>query len=292
MISGLNNLSVAAAIRSAATARATMDTMSRQIATGQRVSSVKDDGAAWTRANVLRGTADVNRVAAEWASRANMLNEAGMAGQELILEKLQRMRDLAVSAIGVANGPSNRTPYQVEYAGLLADLNTTFSVNSIDGANTAWFGTTPSSETYSAAWIARDPSGTGDFIDDAGMSLAHGSTIISTSNLATDSAASLTALVTNLNTMIQNSYRVSANSSAAFAATSRMQERAGDRADRAELAAATLTEADLGRASSSLRQAETRQQLAVQTVRTAISAYGNLASGLLGNVQRTQRAIA
>jgi flagellin-like hook-associated protein FlgL len=63
-------------------------------------------------------------------------------------------------------------------------------------------------------------------------------------------------------------------------------------ADRLEAAAETLTEADLGKASTALRQAETRQQLALSTVRQALNAYGAYAGGLLGNVQRTQRAIA
>jgi flagellin-like hook-associated protein FlgL len=63
MITGLGipSSGIASAVRTAGKARATMDTMARQIATGQRVSSVKDDGAAWARANAARGEATTSR---------------------------------------------------------------------------------------------------------------------------------------------------------------------------------------------------------------------------------------
>jgi hypothetical protein len=61
--------------------------------------------------------------------------------------------------------------------------------------------------------------------------------------------------------------------------------------DRNDRAAASLTDADLGKASAARAQSETRQQLALQTVRQALDAYGAFAGGLLGNVQRTQRGI-
>jgi flagellin-like hook-associated protein FlgL len=61
--------------------------------------------------------------------------------------------------------------------------------------------------------------------------------------------------------------------------------------DTLEQQASALTDADLGRASATRTQAETRQQLALATVRQALDAYGAYAGGLLANVQRTQRGL-
>jgi flagellin-like hook-associated protein FlgL len=71
----------------------------------------------------------------------------------------------------------------------------------------------------------------------------------------------------------------------------RIIDRAEKKADRLTLAAETLTEADLGKVSAARAQADTRQQLALQTIQQALTAYGNYAGGLLGNVQRTQRGV-
>ena len=291
MISGLNASGIATAIRSAGQARATMDTMARQIATGQRVASVTDDGASWVRAQALRSTAVINRDAADWAGRANAINQAGIAGQEDIIARLDRMKQLAISASGAALGTSNRSALQVEYAALLEDLNKTRSINTVDGNPASWWETNPNAVTFSAAWVARDPTGTGEFLEDTSSSLGQPSTLIATANLATDSAATLSTLVARLDQALDSSRRVSAQGAAAMAATSRMQERARSRADRADAAAGALTDADLARASAARATAEANQQLALGTLRQAISAYGSYASGLLGNAQRTQRGI-
>lgn len=60
MTSDLSSSGIASSIRTASQARATMETMGRQIATGQRVSSVKDDGAARARAVQLRVQKDLH----------------------------------------------------------------------------------------------------------------------------------------------------------------------------------------------------------------------------------------
>lgn len=58
-----------------------------------------------------------------------------------------------------------------------------------------------------------------------------------------------------------------------------------------DTALGSLTDADMGKASTARSNAETRQQLALSTIQQAISAYGNYAGGLLGNVQQTQRGL-
>ena len=71
----------------------------------------------------------------------------------------------------------------------------------------------------------------------------------------------------------------------------RMRDRIQRDSDRLDTALGSLGDADLGKASAARATAETRQQLAISSVRQAISAYGSYASGLLGNTQRTQRGI-
>jgi flagellin-like hook-associated protein FlgL len=295
MIPGLNSSSVASAIRTSAKARLTMDTMSRQIATGQRVSSVKDDGAAWSRANAARGNAaaretladnqDFMRAGVRWAAEVNHRIDAAARASQLA----------ALATVGGASA-STVAALQAEYTEVRNGFNTnTYGQAGTDlvltradgtGAWVPFSGGTMAMATLS--WV--------DGLDGAARqwtpsTLQNSGTNQSVTNSI--STAGLAAAAKAVWDTVANDFRVVAAELGSLEGrlenTSRTHRNMAER----ELAlAASMTDADMGKASSSLRQAETRQQLAVQTVRTAISAYGNLASGLLGNVQRTQRAIA
>jgi flagellin-like hook-associated protein FlgL len=110
-------------------------------------------------------------------------------------------------------------------------------------------------------------------------------------NLATASQADMTAFMGQLEFERGNLARRQSVNGHSMAGLDQVSARNDATINRLDTAIGALSDADLGQASAARAQAETRQQLAIGTVRQAISAYEGFASGLLGNVQRTQRGV-
>ena len=305
MISGLNASGIASAIRTAGRARETMDTMARQIATGQRVASVKDDGAAWARAAQLRSDQ------VTWSGRRDVLTlvktdmeayQAAVTQQQMITGKLQ---ELVLAARAHEAGSRARINLQAEWAAWVqaasdvrgnafAFQNATFVT---DGWNSGIELSAADSFLSGSGRFLVDPTFDTNFI--TGANPAQGRPIApSTVNLAAASTANLDDTRTSLTTILGNGPTVTTflhlrNQEGArdIARAERMIAQASRFEDTLQFAIGSLTDADLGRASAARAQAETRQQLALSTVRQAISTYASFAGGLLGNVQRTQRGV-
>lgn len=305
MISGLSTSGIASAIRTAGQARATMDTMARQIATGQRVASVKDDGAAWARAAQMRSDQ------VTWSGRRDVLTlvktdmeayQAAVTQQQMITGKLQ---ELVLAARGHEAGSRARIALQAEWTDWIR------AASDVRGNAFAFETATFVTEGWNSGieLSAADSflSGGGRFMVDptfdtnflTGSQPAAGRPVApSTVNLATASTALLDDTQTTLNTILGTGPTVTTflhlrNQEGArdIARAERMLAHAGRFEDRLQAAIGTLTDADLGKAAAARATAETRQQLALGAVRQAISAYGSYSSGLLGNAQRTQRGV-
>jgi hypothetical protein len=127
--------SLALAQRTATKARATMDTMSRQIATGQKVASVKDDGATWTRAAALKSDVVRHQTVADWGKRAQAVQEVSFAAAQAFGQQLERGRELVIAAIGAQQSGSSRKEIQAEHAAVAAGMNTLAPNSTVDGLN-------------------------------------------------------------------------------------------------------------------------------------------------------------
>lgn len=297
MIGGLSS-SLSLAQRTATKARATMDTMSRQIATGQRVSSVKDDGAAWSRANVARVESKTSEV------RAGMLDKvAGQVGiirlmAEEVQEGFNQLDSILTSALQFQPGSTQRGALAQEFNAIARNL---VSLNA-----QAW-----EASGYNGTWVNNGTSPEGHWYMD-GFAPGTGMDGHKVRDGSWNAFLNGWVAAQDLNTMTVaqvQSFKVTLAGeesptpglawfyayAPAVASDERGLERAAltqsRRADQFAAIAGSLTDADLGKASSALRQSETRQQLALDTISRAISAYGNFAGGLLGNVQRTQRGV-
>jgi flagellin-like hook-associated protein FlgL len=287
--------SLSLAQRTASTARATMDTMARQIATGQRVSSVKDDGAAWTRAAAMRAdqvTWDVRGMA---LSRLQAAMEVTSEANELTRAAHERLAELVLAARSSTAGSPTRQRIQAEW-NQTTEWTRTLSANPVIDNGTGYvsplgfqpltgdsfFGPTYFAAHFNlAAW-------------DTWMTLANpvalrGFAVDNASDAQLDQAAQTIEL--NLRQSSQRADHWSLSIGADMALAEKLQTTITSNRNRLDGFVAALTDADLGKASTAHADAETRQQLALSTVRTAISAYGNFAGGLLGNVQRTQRGL-
>jgi flagellin-like hook-associated protein FlgL len=301
MIPGLSSSSgIASAMRTASQARATMDTMARQIATGQRVSSVKDDGAAWARTAALRAQqveADTRRDFLAPALLQVIHNQNAHDGA--VSATLSQMGDILRQAMGHAAGSQSRQRLAAEYAAILASHSTMTGATGMietgagSQADGNWGVRGPAADTevgIFTVWttLGSSPGANGwPTWDWAGNGMPYG-----TIDVLNATQAQLSAGLTTL----ESFQRV--NITGAQMRNGRNEDRldrvvrnAEATSQRLDGAIGALTDADLGKASAARAQAETRQQLAIATVRQAISTYAGFATGLLGNVQRTQRGV-
>ena len=275
MISGLNSSSFATAIRAAGTARKTMDTMTRQIATGQKVASVKDDGAAWARAAELKSTRQ------EWEARDTLVDRA-MPAIDIHLETVEntdralfRLQELILAARASVAGSSTRAAIAAEWNEVTEwtqghNASNTLQTFVGSGAGSGWVSggyDIGANDTYFAGqslnvwphgsafhnWIA---------LQDASRPVAlRGFDILNATSAQLSDAQTSAA---SLRSAAVNHMRYGATDHRSLNAVRRDIE---GNLDRLDTAVGSLTDADMGKASVNLRQAETRQQLANATVR-------------------------
>ena len=286
MISGFSSASFATALRSAGQARVTMDSMARQIATGQRVASARDDGAAFARAAQMRSDRIAQEALRTNYARLNAVFDINRAATEARLDGILYDRELALAA----SDPSLST--EARAALIAVDANSDVGSTAVIGATshqqrnaagTANF-------TFNSNYAANTLSILQD-INGAATTYQPWADPVNPGGGSLNTAADAVLRVNNLGVEAER-HRIRlmywSGVQRAFNMADAHLERAGTRLD---TAIGTLTDADLGKASAARAQAETRQQLALTTVRQAISTYGNYASGLLGNAQRSQRGI-
>ena len=305
MIAGLSTSGIAGAIRTAGQARATMDTMSRQIATGQRVGSVKDDAAAWGRAQALKSDRTTWEQAKVWADVRISITDQRLALHNMMGEQLDKVVATLVAMTAPGLSGQSLAALESEVGSDFAELSRLLRQSQIEAQQPAYVSshianTATLNLPNGTAIYFDNPGGPASYADSASGTVfaftyvGHGGQITVRNADGVLLVANATA-ARNALTYLQGSSDQWRQAVAAQAAGresfSDWSARAVANMDRIDSAIGSLTDADLGRASAARAQAETRQQLALSTVRQAISTYGNFASGLLGNVQRTQRGI-
>jgi flagellin len=300
MISGLgiSSSGIATAVRTASTARATMDTMGREIATGQRVASAKDDGAAWTRMAALKSQKVTVAGRQEVLDRIDMQLTYTDAGVQQAIAGLDRLRELTITARQYAAGSSQRAALQAEWAQTLTWSNQGGATPDFVHSATHWDQSSYNNFGYDYSAVDAQFAGnrwaisygTAAF---AGWYSFAAPVALTSVDLATASDAQLTDAFTSATAMrdqAQGRWGISVGQDLNL--VDRLQSLNSAEANRLDRAIGSLSDADLGKASAARAQAQARQQLALSTVRQALDAYGAFAGGLLGNVQRTQRGIS
>ena len=308
MIGGLSS-TLAVARRTADVATARLTQINRQMATGQEVASVKDDGARWTRAAGLRSQQ------AELVGRGHLIDWVRLAvsaeevEHEIGREQMAGLRDTLMRALGSAPGSQTRANLQAEFQQQLQAL---LSVRADSGpiesgyafqADGQWGILSSSADTVfngKRFFASLDNGINGQNNHSAYLHFDY----VTWTNYNSGSGPKFNEI--NLNTATDASIRQAVNwidgwylggtlpfyaaeTSGQLRWLDTVEQRDARTRDRLDAAISSLTDADLGALAGESQKAQLRQQLAVVTMRTANSAYGNFAGGLLGNVQRTQR---
>ena len=310
MIGGLSS-TLAVARRTADAASARLTQINRQMATGQEVASVKDDGARWARAAALRSQQ------AELTGRGHLIDWVRLAvsaeevEHEIGREQMQGLRDTLMRALGSAPGSQTRANLQTEFQqqlqavlGVRADGGPIVSGYALQ-ADGNWGILSSSADTVFNGKRFFASLDTGINGQNNHASYVHFDYVTWT-NYNTGGGPKFNEI--NLNTATDASIRQAVNwidgwyldSTLPFYAAETsgqlrwldtVEARDARTSDRLDAAISSLTDADLGALSGESQTVQARQQLALQTINQAISAYGSFASGLLGNVQRTQRGV-
>ena len=300
MISGLNASGIAGAIRSAGQARATMDAMARQIATGQKVASVRDDGAAWARAAELRGQKVQNQAREFGFDRVGSAMAFTEAAFERSRQLMEELKDIALQARQYAIGSSQRQALANEWAMIISSATSATQENptfpTLDGYGVDGYELSAADPLLAGMRWQIYPwtnfiAGHLNTLDPPNIPVR-----LNSVNIATATDAQLADAFQGANFMAGNQdHRYASGWLTKVGHDQNTLDRMRGFVDadnrRLDGAISSLTDADLGAASAARARAETRQQLALSTVRQAISAYGSFAGGLLGNAQRTQRGV-
>lgn len=294
MISGFSSSGLSLAMRTANTARATLDKMTAQIATGKKVASVKDDGAAYVRAAAMKSQQVEIEARTMLTSMYKVASDEQTAGEEAIVDLYNQIKGKIISAKSYAAGSSARAALQKEFEALIAQVDMPFSTGSnLTGAYGNWgaagWGNQPHSSdpilSQNAIWYLPTIGGAWSTYSTNGVQFK-------LNDMTNASDAYLDNMLASANT-VQNFYTASYSNWAVndknwIEQINRNDERKSANIDKA---ISSLTDADLGDVSSARAIAETKQQLAFNTISNALSHYGKVAGSLLGNIQSTQRGV-
>jgi flagellin len=305
MIGGLTS-SLALAQRTADAASARMAKVSRQIATGKEVASAKDDGARYVQAAALKSQKVQWEGRRQLADRLDLAIEYTKGAAAAHQEIASKLREVALQASALPAGSNARRALQADWDALIAagksttaGINPGFEDNSVYFSDAQGVGMDVSGhDSYWAGNRYAAYHNTGDWTGHYGFVNAGWGIVV-----ALDTVDIINGSPAQLNDAMSTAAIISGETYNTWNTGWQMQGGADQRVldmkraditrqeDRLESAIGSLTDADLGKLSTQNQQAQVRQQLALDTIKTALTAYGNYAGGLLGNVQRTQRSV-
>lgn len=297
MISGLNTSGLSLALRTAERAHKTMDKMATQIATGKKVASVKDDGAAYVRAAALNSqkVVEATRKDFEIPQFRGSLEFTNLANAQHT-EFLENLRSILISAQTYPAGSSQRQNIQAEWNAIISADYMSAAPNPFK--NDGWTG-----HTYWGTILAPNDPATANLtllvapsadVHYGWMSASSGGPTIAlaTMDLVNASAAQFSQAHQSIDWIRDQQLGIWNNGTAAHMNTvDRLEKYTEANIDRIDSSISSLTDADMGKVSREYELAETRQSLAYETVKNAIAAYSNKANGVMSNVLNTQRSV-
>jgi flagellin len=294
MISGINSSSLSLAMRAAERANKTIDKMATQIATGKKVASVKDDGAAYARVAAMKSQQTEIEARSNVTAMLRVASQEQVEGEKAIVDLYDRIAETILSAKSYAAGSDARKALQKEFEALISQVEMPFSTDS--NLSTAY------GNWGSAGWGIKPHSSDTSLSQNAIWYLP--SIGAAWSTYSTNGTQFKLNDITNANDIYLNNMLASARNVKSFYTESYMPWATADQkildsidkwdsisSQNIESSISTLTDADMGNTSRDYDLAQTRQNLAYQTVRNSLSHYGNVAGGLLNNVLGTQRSV-
>ncbi len=246
-------------------------TVQSRINSGLNVSSTKDDSAAFTIAEKLRGDLGGLKAVTSSLSRAKSVTDVAVAGAEQISDVVNQMKTLAKQASDSGVDQASRDAYNKDFTALRDQITTIVNSSEFNGTNLlkASGGTisalqslgSVSSGTYTADTLTVAN-------QDMGLATTGSSTVvgadskIDTATAATNMVGALDALSKNINTKLSDLGSASRKIDAQTSFASKLS-------DSIEGGIGNLVDADLAKESAKLQALQVKQQLGVQALSIA-----------------------
>ncbi len=246
-------------------------TVQSRINSGLNVSSTKDDSAAFTIAEKLRGDLGGLKAVSSSLSRAKSVTDVAVAGAEQISDVVNQMKTLAKQASDEGVDQASRDAYNKDFTALRDQITTIVNSSEFNGTNLL---KTSGGEVSALQSLGSVSSGsyTADTlkVENQKMDLATtattgkldtGSTITSASDAKT-MVGTLDALGKDINTKLSDLGSASRKIDAQSAFASKLS-------DAIEGGIGNLVDADLAKESAKLQALQVKQQLGVQALSIA-----------------------
>jgi hypothetical protein len=281
-------------MRVAEAAQARAEAAREQVATGRRVNSAKDDGAAFTVA--LNARSEM----ALWGARDRLLNKLDNAIDvqanvlAMVSETYRAIANLAVKARDTAAGSTERRAIASDYTALTDKLKQLgqFTLPGVDGTPSASYASTDfgirpfhgdtlvGGQTWSLVTDQQNFSLWADIVNPfAGIMVAlRGFDILNATDSQLEDVRATAQIISSGDFYVG---RFIAQTSRDAGRAERLLEVVREMQDRMKTAAGQLLDADMGQVSSGLEAAETRAAMAQQGISRAIQLYARQTTAVL-----------
>ena len=248
-----------------------LTTTQARIATGQKVSSAKDNGAIFAIANNMRGSSTALNAVRESLQRGQSSTDVALAAGETISDLLNQMKEKALAAADEQLNTSSRNAMNADFTALRDQIT-----KAVNNANFNGFNLIKSGGTNISALA--DETGQSK-ITVAAQSLALGGanvTVTATTSVGTQAAAA--AAITVVNASIKNvSLALSKIGSGSKALTTHLTF-VNKLQDAIDAGVGNIVDADLAKESAKIQALQTKQQLGFQALSIANQGPSSLLS--------------
>jgi flagellin len=248
-----------------------LTTTQARIATGQKVSSAKDNGAIFAIANNMRGSSIALNAVRESLQRGQSSTDVALAAGETISDLLNQMKEKALAAADTQLNTSSRNAMNADFTALRDQIT-----KAVNNANFNGFNLIKSGGTDITALA--DESGTSK-ITVAAQSLALGGanvTVTATTSVGTQPLAA--AALTLVNASIKNVSLALSKLGSGSKALSTHLTFVNKLQDAIDAGVGNIVDADLAKESAKIQALQTKQQLGFQALSIANQGPSSLLS--------------
>ena len=247
-------------------------TVQSRINSGMNVSSTKDDSAAFTIAEKLRGDLGGLKAVTSSLSRAKSVTDVAVAGAEQISDVVNQMKTLAKQASDSGVDQASREAYNKDFTALRDQITTIVNSSEFNGTNLLKASGGTISALQSLGSVSSGGAYTADTLTVANQNMglaATGSATVVGKDSKIDSATAATNMVGALDTLSKSINTSLSNLGSASRKIDAQTAFASKLSDAIEGGIGNLVDADLAKESAKLQALQVKQQLGVQALSIA-----------------------
>jgi flagellin len=253
------NIGAMAALQSLTETNRGLSQVQNRINTGMNVASTKDDSAAYTIAQTLRGDLGGLKAVSSSLSRAKSTTDVAVAGAEQISDLVNQMKAKAIEASDEGLDDASRTAIGKDFDALKEQISTIIDSSEFNGTNLL-----KASGGSVKALQSTDTAASTLSVDNQDFSAIHtaiGTTFTSAATaktMVTTLETQATAINTKLSTLGAGSRKIDGQASFVSKLSDTIESGIGN-----------LVDADLAKESAKLQALQVKQQLGVQALSIA-----------------------